>query len=200
MYTHDSVFSQDLNKNQLKLRVSFFSFLAEAFFTFASLNLPILGAKIHFCILLVLEVWDSDRTACIAVGLWYRMMSAHKRWVFQRAAAQQRQRRLALKPPLLFSERWLHDVCYCGLKKCFFIAWPLTTFVQPSIISKLNLLSDYFQEKWNNWGLKFGNDLNKSSLCSRSIPNEYSVLFLLKRLHVVIVRLKSQLLFSQEFG
>ena len=102
-----------------------------------------MGAKIHFCILLVLEVWDSDRTVCIAVGLWYRMMSAHKRWVFQRAAAQQRQRRLALKPPLLFSERWLHDVCYCGLKKCFFIAWPLTTFVQPSIISKLNLLSDF---------------------------------------------------------
>ena len=162
--------------------------------------MPILGAKIHIIIWFVLEFGVSDRTACIAVGLWYRMMSAHKRWVFQRAAAQQRQRRLALKPPLLFSERWLHDVCYCGLKKCFFIAWPLTTFVQPSIISKLNLLSDYFQEKWNNWGLKLGNDLNKSSLCSRSIPNEYSVLFLLKRLHVVIVRLKSQLLFSQEFG
>ena len=117
--------------------------------------------KIHLIIRFVLEFWTFDRTVCIAVGLWYRMMSAHKRWVFQRAAAQQRQRRLALKPPLLFSERWLHDVCYCGLKKCFFIAWPLTTFVQPSIISKLNLLSDYFQEKWNNWGLKLGNDLNK---------------------------------------
>ena len=101
--------------------------------------------KIHLIIRFVLEFWTFDRTVCIAVGLWYRMMSAHKRWVFQRAAAQQRQRRLALKPPLLFSERWLHDVCYCGLKKCFFIAWPLTTFVQPSIISKLNLLSDYFQ-------------------------------------------------------
>ena len=128
--------------------------MSESFFTFksASLNLPFWGAKIHI-IWFVLEFGVSDRTACIAVGLWYRMMSAHKRWVFQRAAAQQRQRRLALKPPLLFSERWLHDVCYCGLKKCFFIAWPLTTFVQPSIISKLNLLSDYFQEKIEGWNL-----------------------------------------------